>query len=164
MTGANDPCPCGTGQTLEACCGRYLSREQLAPTAEALMRARYTAYATTDIDFIIDTQQTNDDTDRETTEKWSRDSDWLGLEVRNVVGGAEDDSTGTVEFVARYRYEGEEDTHHEEAAFAKKGGRWMLVDGKMKGETYVRTEPKIGPNQPCPCGSGKKYKKCCGKR
>ncbi len=28
-------------------------------------------------------------------------------------------------------------------------------------ETYVRETPKIGRNDPCPCGSGKKYKKCC---
>ena len=30
-------------------------------------------------------------------------------------------------------------------------------------EPYRREEPKIGRNDPCPCGSGKKYKKCCGK-
>jgi preprotein translocase subunit SecA len=29
--------------------------------------------------------------------------------------------------------------------------------------TYKREEPKVGRNDPCPCGSGKKYKKCCGK-
>jgi preprotein translocase subunit SecA len=29
--------------------------------------------------------------------------------------------------------------------------------------TYYREEPKVGRNEPCPCGSGKKYKKCCGK-
>ena len=40
---------------------------------------------------------------------------------------------------------------------------WTLVDGKMKGTTFRRSEPKLRPNEPCPCGSGKKYKKCCGK-
>jgi len=30
-----------------------------------------------------------------------------------------------------------------------------------KVETYVRSEPKIGRNERCPCGSGRKYKKCC---
>jgi len=32
-----------------------------------------------------------------------------------------------------------------------------------KGQTYEKTGPKVGRNDPCPCGSGKKYKKCCGK-
>lgn len=32
------------------------------------------------------------------------------------------------------------------------------------GQTVVRSEKKIYPNDPCPCGSGKKYKKCCGKK
>lgn len=32
-----------------------------------------------------------------------------------------------------------------------------------EGGTYVRSQPKIGRNDPCPCGSGKKYKNCCGK-
>jgi preprotein translocase subunit SecA len=36
-------------------------------------------------------------------------------------------------------------------------------DGAPKVETYKRDQPKIGRNDPCPCGSGKKYKKCCGK-
>ncbi|TAM83683.1 MAG: hypothetical protein EPN47_04920 [Acidobacteria bacterium] len=30
-------------------------------------------------------------------------------------------------------------------------------------EPYRRSQPKIGRNQPCPCGSGKKFKKCCGR-
>ena len=28
---------------------------------------------------------------------------------------------------------------------------------------YINNGPKVGPNDPCPCGSGKKYKKCCGR-
>lgn len=44
-----------------------------------------------------------------------------------------------------------------------------LVDGTVKpkegglNKTVVNTEPKVGRNDPCPCGSGKKYKNCCGK-
>ena len=47
-------CPCGLGETLESCCGPYLKHEKKPPTAEALMRARYTAYATGDVDFIVE--------------------------------------------------------------------------------------------------------------
>ena len=38
----------------------------------------------------------------------------------------------------------------------------LLGPGPDIPEPYRRTEPKVGRNQPCPCGSGKKYKKCCG--
>ena len=44
-----------------------------------------------------------------------------------------------------------------------------LVDGTVKpkegglNKTIVNDEPKVGRNDPCPCGSGKKYKNCCGK-
>ena len=127
------------------------------------MRARYTAYATGEIDFVFDTQASGGDVDREATEAWSRESKWLGLEVCKVERGGPDDAEGEVEFIARYENGGEEHQHHERASFEKKGGVWKLVDGRLVDSTFRRTQPKIGPNQPCPCGSGKKYKKCCGK-
>jgi len=40
---------------------------------------------------------------------------------------------------------------------------FMLQQEIKKREPYVKTEPEIGRNDPCPCGSGKKYKKCCGR-
>ena len=61
------------------------------------------------------------------------------------------------------RLKGDELAHHEVATFRKVEDRWYFVDGKMaKHETFVRQAPKVGRNDPCPCGSGKKYKKCCG--
>ena len=36
-------------------------------------------------------------------------------------------------------------------------------ESKMSASTFVRKDKKIGRNDPCPCGSGKKYKQCCGK-
>lgn len=147
---------------LDSCCGPLLSGERQAASAVALMRARYTAYATGEVDFVLRTQEAGE-VDREATETWSRESEWLGLDVVGSEGGAEDDDEGTVEFIARYRHKGEEHAHHEEASFRRVGGTWQLVDGKLCNSTFRRTTPKIGPNQPCPCGSGKKYKKCCGK-
>jgi SEC-C motif-containing protein len=160
---AEATCPCGTGQTFASCCQPLLRGERHAPTAEALMRARYSAYATGDIDFITATQDSDESVDREATEAWSRESTWHSLEVLEVTGGGPGDKTGTVEFIARYSHGGEELQHHEEASFEKRAGRWTLVDGRMKGTTFRREEPKLRPNEPCPCGSGKKYKKCCGK-
>ena len=157
-------CPCGSRQPLDDCCGRFFE-DLSAPTALALMRARYTAYVNGNIDFIYATQQSSesDPTDREATEKWSRESEWLGLEIVSTSGGEGGSDTGTVEFVARYKQEGEEHSHHEEANFERRGGAWMLIEGKLRNTTFRRTTPKVGPNEKCPCGSGKKYKKCCGK-
>ncbi len=48
--------------------------------------------------------------------------------------------------------------------------KWMMKNQHLfasstpKVETYRRPNPKVGRNDPCPCGSGKKYKKCCGSK
>ena len=95
---------------------------------------------------------------------WSRESDWRGLEIVSTKKGGEDDTEGTVEFVAQYARHGKEEFHHELAEFAKAEGRWYFVDGKLVGKKpFVRDEPKVGRNDPCPCGSSKKFKKCCGR-
>ena len=63
-----------------------------------------------------------------------------------------------------YAAKGEAVEHHEHAYFKKLDGEWKFIDGEIEsGVPYVREEPKIGRNDPCPCGSGKKYKKCCGR-
>jgi SEC-C motif-containing protein len=159
------PCPCGSDNALEACCGPYLRGDAHPATAEALMRARYTAYATGEVDFVMSSQKVDgEESDREATEAWSRQSTWIGLDVVKVEGGGPLDDEGTVEFVARYSHKDQEYAHHEEATFKKTDGRWWFIDGKMKNSTFRRSTPKMKPNEPCPCGSGKKWKKCCGKR
>ena len=159
-------CPCCSGMESESCCQPYLLGEKKAPTAEALMRSRYTAYATGRIDYIRDTTHPRNraEFEEESAKKWSSDSEWLGLEIISTEAGEEGDAEGEVEFVATYEQEGEEVEHHEIAQFKRDKGNWYFVDGKFVGpETFVREQPKIGRNEPCPCGSGKKYKKCCGR-
>ena len=76
-------------------------------------------------------------------------------------GGADDD-TGEVSFCARYSVHGMPQELREDAFFRKEDGRWFYVDGNVHAKQPVRREePKVGRNDPCPCGSGKKYKKCC---
>ncbi len=159
-------CVCGKGESLETCCGPYLSGKSWPTTAEALMRARYAAYATQNIDFILRTHHpsTIGSVDRENTEKWSRSAEWLGLEIVSVEQGGETDEIGTVGFVARYTIRGVTIPHRERAEFEKLDGKWYFVDGKEQKPPPVRREgPEIGRNDPCPCGSGKKFKKCCGR-
>jgi SEC-C motif-containing protein len=129
------------------------------------MRSRYTAYVRGDIDYIVTTHDpaTQDEVDRETTEVWARESEWAGLTILAREEGGPTDERGMVEFVARYRAKGHDLTHHERSRFRRVDGRWYYVDGKvLKPPPVVRAEPKTGRNDPCPCGSGKKFKRCHG--
>ncbi|HWA78122.1 MAG TPA: YchJ family protein [Polyangiaceae bacterium] len=158
-------CPCGKGESLETCCGPYLSGAALPPTAEALMRSRYTAFATGNVDYILETHDPDrrGDVDAASTEQWSKGSEWLGFELVDVENGGPDDNAGVVEFVAKYKIKGTTLTHRERSVFRKHGNRWVFVDGQIvNGPPVRRTEPRVGRNEPCPCGSGKKYKKCHG--
>lgn len=129
------------------------------------MRSRYSAYVTGAIDYLGDTLHPDyrSDYDAAATRKWAEQSQWCGLEIRSLEQGGEGDEVGTVEFVASYKMDGATHHHHEFSRFSRQRGRWYYEDGKMAPpETLVRSAPRVGRNDPCPCGSGKKYKKCCG--
>jgi SEC-C motif-containing protein len=140
--------------------------DKVAPTAEALMRSRYVAYTMEETGYIVDTHDaaTRDDVDVEAAEAWAKQAEWHGLEIVDTEGGGENDEQGVVEFIARYAVEGVEHKHHERSRFKKDDGRWYYVDGDMVKPRPVKREgKKVGRNEPCPCGSGKKYKRCCGR-
>jgi SEC-C motif-containing protein len=139
-----------------------------AKTAEALMRARYSAYVTNSIDFLMDTliKSEGDDTaeaDVEGTRTWSEQSTWNGLTIVRTEKGGEGDSEGVVEFEADYTRHGLRDKYHETASFKKVDGKWLYETGEVLTQTIKREGRKVGRNEPCPCGSGKKYKQCCGR-
>lgn len=151
----------------EKCCQPYLEKKAKAPTAESLMRSRYAAYVVKNIDYIDETQITldNETFDKAEAEKWADSAEWLGIEITKTQKGQKDDNTGVVEFIAHYKDKssGTELRHHETSLFQKKDGEWKFREGHIHGAAPVkRLEPKIGRNDPCSCGSGKKYKKCCG--
>ncbi|MBI4702432.1 MAG: YchJ family protein [Deltaproteobacteria bacterium] len=157
-------CECGLGPSTQACCGPYLSGEKKVPTAAALMRSRYTAYATGAIDYLVSSHHpdTVGEMDRKATTQWSRQSEWQGIEIVSTEAGGEGDESGIVEFKAFYRIAGRDVVHHERAEFRKHNGTWKFYDGLQVKPPPVRVAPKPGRNDPCSCGSGKKYKKCCG--
>ena len=159
-------CPCGSGKEYADCCERYISGAAPAPTAEALMRSRYTAYAVHAIDYIVSTcvKKSEGDIDIKSTKAWSEKSKWLGLKIVAVEQGGADDTEGTVEFEANYEQNGLRDVYHEKAAFKKQDGVWLYDEGIIEAKTIVRGSPKVGRNEKCPCGSGKKYKYCCAPR
>lgn len=133
-------------------------------TAEELMRARYHAYETCDMEFIKESHDPDntEGIDWAECEKWARESQWLGLEIISTTKGGEDDKDGIVEFKATYIENGKTIVHHERSYFVKRNGVWFYQKWLPITSTRIN-ENKVGRNDPCPCGSGKKYKKCCGK-
>lgn len=157
-------CPCGSGKELADCCAPIIEGVP-ASTAEALMRARYTAFVTRQIgDFLRDTlaAEKQGEFDLREVEMSARDAEGLGFELRASEGGGEADETGAVEYVARFRIRGQIQAHHELATFRREDGRWLYVDGQVNPKGAPRQVVKVGRNDPCPCGSGQKFKKCCG--
>lgn len=161
-----DLCPCGSQLTYQECCQPLISGEKTAQTAEALMRSRYTAHVQAEVDYIINTTHPDkrDTIDRKQVLSWSKKSEWLELKIISTEEGGPEDDKGVVEFSARYREKARTIVHHEIAEFVRQDGNWYFVDGQPpKLVQSIRQGPKIGRNDPCPCGSGKKYKKCCYK-
>ena len=157
-------CPCGSGKTYADCCEPFISGQALPQTAEQLMRSRYSAYANVNMDYLHETLHPDhrQDHDREAARKWAEESDWLGLTIIATEQGQAGDDAGSVEFRASYREKGRNHVLHEISQFQKLEGRWYYVDGQHPKPATVRKDQKVGRNDPCPCGSGKKYKKCCG--
>ncbi len=124
-------CPCGglpPGATLGECCGPVIEGSRVAGSAEELMRSRYTAYALADGDHLYRTWHPRTRPVRVEPEPWVR---WVQLDVLDVVGGADGDDQGIVEFRAvwvagegRTRQRGEV---HERSRFEPRAGRWFYV-------------------------------------
>jgi SEC-C motif-containing protein len=158
------PCPCGLKKSYLECCGPFHKNEKKPATAEACMRSRYSAYAKSEMEYLKGThhESKRHEFNLEESSKWAKESEWLGLEIKKTELGQSTDSIGWVEFVASYRQEGQLVTHHERSEFKKVDGQWYFYDGQVLLDPYKRSGPKIGRNDPCSCGSQKKYKKCCG--
>jgi SEC-C motif-containing protein len=158
-------CPCGSNRTYKDCCEPLLNGDCPALTAEQLMRSRYTAYVKVATDYLFETTHPDhrQGYDHKGTKLWAENSQWDGLEVLDSRNGGPEDNEGDVEFIVRYREKGLRRQHHELANFKKENGKWYFTEGTaVAPKPIVRSEPKVGRNDPCPCGSGKKFKKCCG--
>jgi SEC-C motif domain protein len=153
-------CLCGTKKLYQECCGPLLAGLAIAKTPEALMRSRYTAFAEGKMDYIRRTmkgpaaERFNADDDEHTIVKW------LGLEViRSIIQG----DRGLVEFKAYYNRNERTHVLHECSEFHCNEGIWFYVDGTDPDLIAPNPRNIAGRNSVCPCRSGKKYKKCCGK-
>ena len=158
-------CPCGSNINYEECCRPIIKGERAAVTAEQLMRSRYSAYVKKEIDYILTSlhPESRSDYDEKSTRAWAESAEWHKFEILETSGGRAEDVEGQVEFAASYSENGIEKEHHEISSFKKEDGSWYFVSGKLAPpKQFIRSAPKVGRNDPCVCGSGKKFKKCCG--
>lgn len=147
-------CPCGSAIEYSLCCQRYLSGGELAPSPAHLMRSRYCAFVKKDADYLVRTWHPTCQASafRDDIQNGFARTEWLGLTVLATEAGRSPNE-GFVSFVARFRENSKNGAIIERSRFLKENGQWYYIDG---------ARPLIGRNDPCPCGSGKKFKKCCG--
>lgn len=149
-------CPCQSGKDYDECCGRFISHHHDAENAELLMRSRYSAYVLNHRDYIRETWHPDF---MPMSLPLDHDLHWLRLDVLDF---NEQGDQATVEFEARLLNKGSVNSLHEESHFIQQDGRWLYTEGKMLPPTFKPWKPKR--KEPCPCGSGLKFKRCCEER
>jgi SEC-C motif-containing protein len=137
-------CPCGNSLPILRCCGPYIAGAELPPTAEALMRSRYTAYTMRQEDYLRATWHPSTrplDPIIDNNEKIQ----WLGLEIKSALrlrqrkaDLPDNPDQDTVEFVARFKVNGRAQRLHEVSRFVREPDpavgnklRWFYVDGSF---------------------------------
>ncbi len=120
-----DPCPCGSGAALDACCGPIVRGERAAPTAERLMRSRFTAFSRGDVAHLMRSWH---ESTRPPTVQLAQGQIWTRLEVLATVAGEMLDKEGEVEFRAHHERRGRPGTLHELSRFVRdQQGLWVYL-------------------------------------
>ncbi len=125
------------------------------------MRSRFCAFASNNKTYLLKTWDSSSRPEQLDLDKDS--SVWTHLEIVDSKKGGAKDSKGIVEFKAYFLLDGKEHVMHEFSRFTKSKGCWHYLDGKVKAISGIGQQLSQGKNAPCSCGSGKKYKRCCGK-
>lgn len=148
---ASDPCPCGSTLTYGECCQRCHKGEPAA-SPEALMRSRYSAFVLGDTGYLQ--RSWHPDTRPQQPVELDAGQQWVGLRILDCGSrGAQ----GWVHFQAISREKGGFWVLEEHSRFVLEAGHWFYRDGD-----HTLNPLKPGRNDACPCGSGRKFKKCCG--
>lgn len=151
MLNTPSTCPCCSGLDFKQCCEKFISGNALPETTEQLMRSRYSAYTLKNEHYLLSTWHSS--TRPESLDLTEDTTQWMGLKIISS-------TESTVHFVAYFT----QDTLNNEKVYAltelsnfAKEDKWVYLDGQN-----VNTV-QLTKNMPCPCQSGKKYKRCCGK-
>jgi SEC-C motif domain protein len=133
-------CPCGNTASYDNCCAAYHAGTAAAPTAEALMRSRYTAFTRSNIDYLIATlhPKSRRPDDKRRHRQTINQTQWIRLTILKTQKGQPTDKTGMVEFVAEFRdtqavgfAAAEVHQLHERSRFVKVDNQWFYVDGDI---------------------------------
>lgn len=120
-------CPCGLAESYAACCGRFHTGALAAPTAELLMRSRFSAFAVGDTAYLLRTW--HPDT-RPRRLELDPGQEWTRLEILGRTGGGLLHAEGTVEFRAHYRHRGRDGFLEENSRFRRDDGHWVYLDAE----------------------------------
>lgn len=148
------PCFCCSDRPFNLCCEPVLQDHAKATQPEVLMRSRYTAYVLKNETYLLATWAPL--TRPKALALEESKTKWLGLEVVSSSAVSPDSDTGEVDFRARFIERDMECTMQEKSRFIRHSGLWYYLDGDCE-----ITREKIARNGDCPCGSGKKFKRCC---
>jgi len=120
------------------------------------MRSRYSAYALRHLDWIEETSTgpARARFDRTSATQWAHNATFTGLRILRSIDGGPGDANGLVEFEATFSEDGQTHSLREASLFSREGGLWHYAG-------VAPAAKAIGRNAPCPCGSGKKSKRCC---
>jgi SEC-C motif domain protein len=153
-------CPCWSGLSFDACCGPYLKGEGAPSSCEALMRSRFSAFQLRRPEYILESWDLSTRPSHLGFDKDERR--WSSLQIVHTIGGQADDERGVVEFKATYELGDDTYLFHEVSRFVRQRGQWAYLDATFPYHGKIAHQGKTLKNAPCPCGSGKKFKKCCG--
>lgn len=128
------PCPCGSQKILNDCCLCYIEGKSAAPTAEALMRSRYTAHILLAIDYLWNTWSPEERirSSKHDILAWASSCDWLELRILDTQAGQPEDTEGLVRFIALFQQDGQLHEHHEMSVFEKTQQGWFYVNHKAE--------------------------------
>lgn len=157
---AGQPCSCGSGLDFSACCEPVITGKRKAATAEELMRARFTAHVANENKFLHYSYLPS------SRQPYVEEADAAPLPwTRLVIHSHEPEvkpNVSYVDFTAYFNAEGgAEGALHEKSEFQRINGNWIFARPLREGPAPIKASPKVGRNDPCPCGSGKKFKQCC---
>jgi len=126
-----EQCPCGSSCLLDNCCKPYLDGIALAPSPEALMRSRYTAFVLNNVDYLQKTMRGAPlkTFDTNNTLKWLSDVSWEGLTIINAK--QKSPTLGFVSFDARYWYQGKLMHICEKSEFHFIDHQWFYIGGRV---------------------------------
>ncbi|HEY9373109.1 YchJ family protein [Streptomyces sp.] len=123
---STSPCPCGLAAAYGECCGRFHAGPAQAPTAELLMRSRYSAFVVRDEAYLLRTWAPRT---RPADVDFDPAMRWTGLEIRQTADGTAFHQHGMVTFEASYTHDGVAGSLHERSRFERHEGAWVYVDG-----------------------------------